>query len=139
MKLGNKYEKAAQKALRAEFRKSQYELLINQWFHYTTAQGDEKYCEMDALVINPLGNRVWIFEIKFKHTECAYYQLFNLYKPVIRCWKPGAIIHTVELVRWYNAQTPFPTDVTLTREPLMGNPGDFNVKIWNPERGLSVC
>lgn len=138
-KLGLKYQKEVQNALCREFSDSKYRLYTNQWFEYFDEYNISRFCEMDAFLISPGQKKLYLFEIKYKHSEIAYYQLHNLYMPVIRAWKPGITIHPIELVRWYDSSTPYPTSITLCRYPLLSSANNFNVKIWNPEAKRLIC
>lgn len=138
-KLGLAYQTKVQNALKKEFTDSKYKLYTNQWFEYLTTDVKQKYCEIDAFLISPDSRRLYLFEIKYKHTEIAYFQMHNLYMPVLKAWKPKITIHPIELVRWYDANTPYPTRITMCSNPLLSDFTKFNVKIWNPQRNQRIC
>lgn len=70
-----------------------------------------RFCVPDGVILNPA--RTIIFEFKFQHMPEAWWQLRQLYEPVLRSFVPGAEIHLVEVCRSYDPAVPFPERVKL--------------------------
>lgn len=74
-----------------------------------------------------------LVEIKLKHTVEAFWQIENLYVPVIKtlfgC--SGDQIATCEVVKWYDPSVAYPRRPLLLEELERARPGAFNVHILN--------
>ncbi len=102
------------------------------WFQYQKIGQRLAFCQTDGLLLQYKQRRILIIEVKYKHTPDAYFQLEDKYVPVIRKILPGWDICTLEVVKWYDPSTQFPTKVTLRDDPLAVQPGEFAVHILNP-------
>lgn len=94
-------------------------------------------CQPDGLIINLNTGIITVIEVKLKHTGQAYYQLLNLYLPVLACIFPQKMWKLVpcEVVKWFDPITPFPTQVQLCPNPALATAADrFHVHIWHPSR-----
>lgn len=109
------------------------------WFTYWRGERVKPlWCQPDALYFDLRASRVTIVEVKYQHTADAYWQLMDLYLPVVEAWlspAPGPWqIDLLEVVKWYDPHTPFPAEVTLCANPARPSMSAFNVHIWNPKR-----
>ena len=107
--------------------------LRSPFLHWLDDSG-ARTCIPDGLVLFP--DRSVIIEIKSQHMPEAWWQLRRLYEPVVRALYPDAPCQSIEVARWYDPATPFPTSVELIddlpsfiqRRPLPG----FGVYVWRP-------
>lgn len=83
------------------------------WLSYTTVSGYSGECQPDGLVFQPDRGRIVIMEAKLRHCAEAYFQLVNLYGPIIQFMFPAWSIGYQEVVRWYSANEHFPGPHTL--------------------------
>lgn len=140
VKQGLKYQGAVQRAISDALDENPFlKILHSQWFRYQRDDGAYKYCEMDSLVIDPVAEQVFAIEVKFKHTPQAYFQLLNLYVPVLETLFPTYKICPIEIVRWYELRYDFPCEVVMMDKWLESRAENFNVKIWNPKRANTIC
>lgn len=129
-KLGARYER------KVHWRLTQlYELayLPSEWFMYHS-RGRIRYCQVDALLFLPDRQVIVLIECKYNHTADAYWQLENVYVPVLRCFLGPANpwqIATCEVVKWFDPSTSFPTRVSLCSDLGVAKVGAFNVHILN--------
>lgn len=105
------------------------------WLRYKELGKESiRWCQPDGLLFLPLMSRIVILETKLQHTPDAWWQLRQLYLPVIaRMFPPSMWSYSiVEVVRWYDRDTAFPERVKLCADVLSCEPGDFGVHIWIP-------
>jgi hypothetical protein len=79
------------------------------------------------------GQRAIILEIKLKHTPDAYFQLTNLYLPLLRRYfdRPGYSLACAEVCRWFDPWTAFPCRVRQLERLEDAKPDSFGVHIHN--------
>lgn len=75
--------------------------------------------------------KVVICEVKLSHVSDAYFQLLDKYVPVIKAAFPHLTVAACEVVKWYDAATSFPCDVSLRPDPSGVSPEEFGVHILN--------
>lgn len=124
------YEKAVNDKLIEEFGFTRY--FPSQWFQYQEHNKRYKFCQTDGLLFTPKQYKILIVECKYKHTPDAYWQLEDKYVPVVRKLFPDWEISTIEIVKWYDPSTAFPTEVVLKKDILDTRPNEFGVHICNP-------
>jgi hypothetical protein len=90
------------------------------------------YCQVDAL-FDPGEDEgdLTLFEVKYRHTPDTYFQLTNIYLPVLRAAYPSRRIAVCEVVRWFDPGTAFPVPVVLAPDPGAVRLNDFSVHIFN--------
>lgn len=100
-----------------------------------------RYCQPDGLLVDVHKGCITIVEIKLKHTTRAWWQVRELYEPVVKnLFNNGHEGHwqfaACEVVKWYDTDTFFPENILLT--PAIENvpPGYFGLHIWST-RGRS--
>ena len=101
------------------------------WFCYKS-EADErrKYCQLDGILSRADGSLV-LLEVKYNHTPDAYFQLNNLYLPVVRKLYPTVDMALCEVVKWYDPATVFPSPVQLLPRIHEAKAGVFSVHILN--------
>ncbi len=107
------------------------------WFKYQrkSLPGIWNYAQTDGLYFDFERGRVFLFEVKYKHTIEAYFQLLDKYIPLLRKFldSPNWAFVPVEICYWFDKSTAFPVQVKLRPEPLLAEPSEFSVHIWRPE------
>ena len=106
------------------------------WFRYRNEEDKVHYCQPDGLLVNFKTGLVTIVEIKLKHTADAWWQLKKLYEPVLErvFTKDLWALSALEVVRWYDPDTPFPQAHALIKDPLSVGAGKIGVHIWSGRR-----
>lgn len=105
----------------------------SQWFAYFW-NGRIRYAQLDGILILDESQTLVIVEIKYTHTANAYWQIENLYYPLLReflgegnPWR----IATLEICKWYDPATAFPVAIKLLEHIEGALPSTFNVHILN--------
>ena len=124
------YEQKVNLKLIEEFGFARY--IPSQWFKFQFYGNKLQFCQTDGLLFTPKQRKILIVEVKYKHTPNAYWQLENKYVPVIKWLFKDWEISTVEIVKWYDPATNFPTEVHLKRNILETRPNEFGVHIMSP-------
>lgn len=93
-----------------------------------------QYCQPDGLIFDWAKHTIIIVEIKLRHTPEAYWQVSNLYRPVLEHIFHGRrwTFRQLEIVKWYDADTYFPCDITLVSDPALTPRKGMGVHIWKP-------
>ncbi len=100
-KQGLSFENRVQKFLQKEQLNSNWLFLKNRWFAYKTeGKHHWQYAEMDGIIIVPEELRVLIVEVKLKHSNLAYRQMNNLYRPILQHLQPVWRVDMLEVVRY---------------------------------------
>jgi len=71
-------------------------------------------------------------EAKYQHTSDAWWQLRQLYIPVLQFMFPAFELIACEVTKWYDCAVAFPEPVSLSRTVHEADEGKFNVHIWKP-------
>lgn len=126
---GIQYEKAVHEYLGVMFGDF---YLPNPWLKFFT-EGKWRWCQPDGLIFRPDQGRIVIVEVKYQHTADAWFQVRQLYQPLIQAIFPPRLwaVDAVEVVKWYDPLTIFPERVVLASSPDLDNPA-FKVHIWKP-------
>lgn len=111
------------------------------WFKYrrTSSPSVWSYAQTDGILFDFEKGLVTVFELKFKHTIEAYFQLIDRYIPLVDYWlhaeTPGLWrIAPIEVCFWYDRALAYPTKVRLQADPLAAKPGEFSVHVWKNDR-----
>lgn len=105
------------------------------WIRYKEIGKERsRWCQPDGLLFIPALSRIILIETKFRHTSDAWWQLRQLYLPVIsHMFQPDKWQYcTLEVTKWYDRDTLFPERIKLCPDVLMLEPGEFGVHIWIP-------
>lgn len=111
--------------------------LSGPWLRFASRQNSKlMFCQPDAVVLDKELARCTVFEIKLKHTSDAWWQVRQLYIPVLRALLPPYYtFHAIELVKWFDPHTSFPEPFkyldALDAQKLAGIGTEFHVHIWN--------
>ena len=108
--VGIRYEKSGQEwlELAALRRKLHYD--NGPWFEFGTDTG-KRWCQPDALVVDKARKQILIVEFKYQHTSDAWFQLRQLYLPVVKAAYPGWTFGLVEVVHYFDPSTLWPERV----------------------------
>lgn len=126
---GIRYERAVQEYLGFRYGDS---YVASPWIKFF-ADGKWRWCQPDGLLVDPLGGRIVIVEVKYQHTADAWWQVRHLYQPVLEFMLPPGLwtYEVCEVVKWYDPAVVFPERVVLANEVDMRHK-DFKVHIWKP-------
>lgn len=131
-RVGQIYESRAQEHFRTLYEERYLE---SPWLLFRTAREPNwQYCQPDGLLFLPEKLSIVVVEFKLRHTAAAYWQMQNLYVPVLqkifegRKWK----FRRLEVVRWFDCNEYFPCDVILVEDPLLVPGRNVGVHIWKP-------
>jgi len=109
------------------------------WIEFEDASGT-RYCQLDGLLLDKTNRSALIYEVKYKHIANAWWQLTQLYEPVVRVLLPTyRPICLMEIVHWHDPQVTFPQRYDLTSSPLkVPHANKVAVCIFNPRthRGI---
>ena len=116
-------------------RRFNYRYVPSPWFSFLVNHDKRCYCQPDAILLKPSGTEVTIIEIKLKHTTQSYFQIENLYRPVLDKFFKYSKIKTATVVRWYDPETEFPEGIkTRLCENLdFVKQNELAVHIWRPK------
>jgi hypothetical protein len=106
--------------------------LESPWLRYADEQGWH-WCQPDAVYIDVMRGVLTIVEVKYQHTIEAWWQLVDLYMPVLEVAFPKKLwkYQLLEVVRWYNPDIRWPQQPKLIAKPFEGN-YVYGVHIWKP-------
>lgn len=77
------------------------------WIGYESSK-KTSYCSPDFIVIDVILGLITVVECKLTHTDDAYYQLNNLYIPVVKKLFPGFEVRGVEVCKNFDRSTRYP-------------------------------
>lgn len=116
-------------------------VLLGPWLRFASSVNSKlTFCQPDAVYVDRDLLRCTVFEIKLKHTSDAWWQVRQLYIPVLRAILPPSFtFHAVELVKWYDPHTAFPEKFryleSIDQKHLAQLGEDFNLHIWSGKAG----
>jgi hypothetical protein len=102
------------------------------WVVFADDSARERWCQPDGILLDPVASRLTVIEFKLRHCSEAWFQLFELYLPVVRSLYPGWRVAGLEVCRWFDPATLCPAPVRLRENPLDAVDGAFNVHIYSP-------
>lgn len=110
------------------------EFLQSPWIEFTDRTG-RRWCQPDAVVLQRESKIGIILEVKYQHCSDAWFQLKELYFPVLRKIFPGFVFGLVEVVHWHDPTVKFPERYDFTPDPLSVRHANLvSVHIYNPKR-----
>lgn len=92
----------------------------------------DRWCQPDGLLILSERGRIVVTEIKLRHCSEAWYQLFQLYIPVVQALFPGWEVVGIQVCKWFDPASAVPQAPTMRERPEDAIPGAFNVHIYAP-------
>jgi hypothetical protein len=105
------------------------------WFRYKElGKAQVRFCQPDGLLFAWDMRRIYLLEMKLKHTSDAWWQLKHLYLPVVaKCFPPSLWEYSLcEVVKWFDPAIAMPEKTRMVPDILIADPGDFAVHIYRP-------
>ena len=84
---------------------------LSPWFEFDSSLGLGRLCQPDAILVGE--KELTIFEIKYSHCLEAFWQLSDLYYPVLSSFVDHPNIRLVEIVRSFDPSIQFPIPINL--------------------------
>jgi len=132
--VGVRYEREVQELLELHFLgQPEVTHLAGPWLEFTDRSG-RRWCQPDALVINRAAATCLIAEVKYQHTADAWWQLKQLYQPVLAVALPLFTFKLLEIVHWYDPLVAWPERPVLVASIDEVTHGNISVHICNPKR-----
>lgn len=129
---GIRYEKKVQKFLSGAHW-GEYKLIASPWIIFRTGESKrDRFCQPDALLINTETKHIVVIEVKLQHTQVAWWQVRQLYEPVLRVIYPGYSFTPLEIVRWLDTRAAFPETFRHCENILPLTGPQFGVHIYDP-------
>lgn len=101
---------------------------------------ERRYCQPDGLLVELRRGRITVIEAKYTHTQLAYWQLFELYMPVVRAlFGPQWHFAAVEICAKFDPMTPLPVRCVMRKNVLDAVESEFNVHIWRADRRIEYA
>lgn len=124
------YEKAVLEALEERFGPL---FSPKPWLAFRRPIGEWHWCQPDGLLFDPQAGLLTIVEVKYTHTPRAYFQLWEMYKPVLERLFPVTLwrYRLIEICKKYTV-IPFPGPFRIMTElnDEIGN--ETGVYVWTP-------
>jgi hypothetical protein len=101
---GLRYERKILEKLRQKYKE---QVCLKPWFKYSYLDDSDQIvhtvCSPDAVIILPEKKQIIIVEIKIRLTAVAYFQLKNLYYPILFMINGGGYKYTfLNIIKWYD-------------------------------------
>lgn len=131
---GMLFERRVNRFLRDHYGEDSY--LQGPWVRFVSAgERQPRWCQPDAIIVDELGRRIIIVEIKLRHTSDAWYQLRRLYEPVLRVvYGPRWDFALCEVVKWFDPSTAFPERFDMVKMPHEVSPWRIGVCVYASDR-----
>jgi len=124
-KAGLAYEKKAVAYLRGLFP----DLIVGQWFKFSDGR-DTRFCQADAIHFD--GETAAIFEIKIRWTATAWWQLHELYLPIVVAAYQPKRVRLVCVTRSFDPAIPVPGRIEFADNLKDVDAAGVAVHIWRP-------
>lgn len=128
MRKGMRYERMIKSLFSQAFRES---YCHGQWIEFWE-RGIKRWCQIDGIWVDRERKILTIFEIKYRHTIKAWWQLRRLYSPIL--WRylqelgeKEFKVAICEVVKVFDPSVEFPEKVTLISSIEEIQPGRFQV------------
>lgn len=124
---GLRYERKAHDLLENRYG---WRYLRSPWIRFY-GEGKVRLCQPDGLLFDFARGRITILEIKLRHTPDTYYQVMDLYLPVVEVLFPRKLwdIRLCEVCGWYDVATKFPYPTQLRENPEDAEHGFIGIHI----------
>jgi hypothetical protein len=125
---GLRYEREVQTMLQTLFP----EVELSTWWSFLDC-GQFRLCQTDAVLFTP--HLTTIFEVKRRHTPDAWWQLHELYRPVLQSFRPGRPINLVEICGSFDPLIVVPAEMDRVEclQEWVSRPQDsVGVVTWTP-------
>lgn len=133
--VGIRYEREVHELLELHcLGKPEFVLKLGPWLEFTDRSG-RRWCQPDALLLSTQRKECLICEIKYQHTPDAWWQLTQLYQPVLAVALPGYTFGLVEIVHWFDPLIQWPEQVRFAAHlSSVTFNGPAFIHICNPRR-----
>lgn len=105
------------------------------WLQFRSADNRAwRWCQPDGLIVDLPQGLITIVEIKLQHTSDAWWQVRQLYAPVLRALFGSDLFDfaALEVVKWFDPATRFPEHFERVPDPLSFASRDaFGVHIYS--------
>lgn len=131
---GLRYEKEVHKHFLEEFG---FTYIPSPWFQYTTKAAPKqlRYAQPDALLIQLKLGLITIVEVKYSHCSGSYFQLQEMYLPLMKKFFSSDWDFTlIEVVKWYDRDIPYPAKTIKVERIDQKNLRYIGVHVWKPGR-----
>lgn len=136
MAVGVRYERTVAEAIELwAIGKPEWRVRFGPWLEFVDRSG-KRWCQPDIVIEDSATNSCLVGEVKYQHTGDAWWQLSELYAPVLAVALPGVALKLVEICHWFDAAAPWPTHLRLV--PTLGDVEagrGVATFIYNPKRG----
>lgn len=115
---GERYERKIQKELCIHYEDF---YVPSPWFKFGELGVQRaRWCQPDGLLFQPLYSTITIIEVKLQHTSDAWWQMKQLYYPVLaKAFTPDIWRYNFcEIVKWHDPAVAFPENYRLVPDPL---------------------
>lgn len=104
------------------------------WFRFDDGRSEGRWCQPDIILVDSDRKVVYIGEVKIKHCARAWFQLHELYLPVIRHFYGADYEYRLfEMTKSFDIATPFPAPVEHIRDVRDCRlPPQTNILRWRP-------
>lgn len=104
------------------------------WVRFGGDYDQVRWCQPDGLLFDVLGGVITVIEIKYNHTPLAWWQLRQLYGPIVQFLFPSFHVQVCEVCKWYDCAVVFPEKVHPIRALEVCDRTAFNVHILTKSR-----
>lgn len=132
LRTGLRYEHKAQEYL-SDLYPGRY--VPSPWIVFSSVENTRpRWIQPDGLLIDLLKGIVYIVEIKYRHCAEAWFQLTNIYQPVVSHLFPSSLwdYRLVEVVSWFDGSQYFPGKAVKRGDIEKSKPDEITVHIWRP-------
>lgn len=105
------------------------DLVAGPWYIYVCGDGRRRYCQPDFLLVDTTSKVTVVIEVKIRWTDLAWWQLRELYLPVLQRVSPDVHFLPLVIVRSYDPHITIPEEVNLCADLLDARPDRFNVLV----------
>jgi hypothetical protein len=91
-----------------------------------------RWCQPDGLLLFPRLRRGIVCEIKYSHTERAWWQVRRLYIPVLQVLLPHIEFRALEIVKWFDPDVRFPEATAFCENPEDAPASAFGIHLIRP-------
>lgn len=131
-KAGKRYEKKVLQQIAKMFSQSDsVTLLASPWIAFSSlpSPSETRHCQPDLLISTP--TEIFLCEIKLSHTLDAFWQLDQLYRPVVEKLDPSRPVRLVEITRSFDPAVLYPRNMRLffSLEHLLRTPAAAAVEV----------
>lgn len=123
---GLAYQKKIERFL-APRRPSDWTVYPSLWFVYCDDRPGRNYCSPD-FILDCGADLLVVVEAKIRWTADAYYQLEQLYLPVLRVARPRATLVPLCITKSFDPAIKVPMEVRFVSDVFEASPGKFNLQ-----------